>query len=300
MPNTPNRNWPYPNKGKTPWYQDWETFVNAADSDVQQNVTNISGLETAMGDIQTFKPDLTNPEVFEGDGPHEITAEMSGKAIACPAGRGAVLRLPDPAEGLCYFISGPSGGGDDYIVVDGDYNDATSFIGPHQSVHDSTWTDIRVYGKYTWIFVFAYYYEAGVYSRWLWWIWDGVGCIADDDNPDTQFFSFTRSPQDLFYLNRREEVDSTPYILSNLGEWKNLLGVTETADNAVDIIIPSKLIAIPGWEVTIVDEGGNASTNNITIQTEKLEEISGQATWTINGDYNAVTLYSDGANLFVK
>ena len=53
-----------------------------------------------------------------------------------------------------------------------------------------------------------------------------------------------------------------------------------------------------GRIIKIVDTGGNASTNNITIDTEGSETINGEATYVIDVDYGVVELYCDGTNWF--
>lgn len=55
---------------------------------------------------------------------------------------------------------------------------------------------------------------------------------------------------------------------------------------------------VAGRTIIIKDAGGNASVNNITIDTEGAETIDGSATLVINGDYDSETLYSDGSNWF--
>ena len=46
----------------------------------------------------------------------------------------------------------------------------------------------------------------------------------------------------------------------------------------------------------VKDEGGNAQAQNITIDTQAGELIDGNATATINVDYQSVTLLCDGTN----
>ena len=54
------------------------------------------------------------------------------------------------------------------------------------------------------------------------------------------------------------------------------------------------------WVFSVKDESGGAGTNNITINTQAGQLIDGEATLVIEVDHGAVTLYSDGSNLFVK
>ena len=66
------------------------------------------------------------------------------------------------------------------------------------------------------------------------------------------------------------------------------------------LTISSAIIAQAGRQITIIDSGGNASINNITIDTEAGELINGSATLVMNTDYQSVTLITDGSNLFIK
>ena len=77
-----------------------------------------------------------------------------------------------------------------------------------------------------------------------------------------------------------------------------LLGVTRTATGACAIEIQTSDIQ-EGRKLVIVDEGGLAGTNNITITCQGGETISGQSSLVIDGNYNTVVLYSDGSNMFV-
>jgi len=76
-----------------------------------------------------------------------------------------------------------------------------------------------------------------------------------------------------------------------------LLGVTRTATGTCAITFPTAQITTNRvW--LIKDEGGGASTYNITIGTQGAETIDGAATLTINVNYRMVTIYSNGTNLF--
>lgn len=79
-----------------------------------------------------------------------------------------------------------------------------------------------------------------------------------------------------------------------------ILHVTYTATGAVTITIPTAQITATRLPFDIKDAGGNATTNNITIVTEGAETIDGEANAVISTSYNALTLYSDGTNLFIK
>lgn len=71
---------------------------------------------------------------------------------------------------------------------------------------------------------------------------------------------------------------------------------TGTAGGTVTILTTN--IAEDGFVIIIMDVGGNAGTNNITIATQGAETIDGNATVTISADNGVVRLQSDGSNLF--
>jgi hypothetical protein len=79
-----------------------------------------------------------------------------------------------------------------------------------------------------------------------------------------------------------------------------LLHVTYTATGAVtSITLPTAGTTI-GRRLTITDSGGNSTANNITIDCEAAQTISGAATQVISGDYDSINLYSDGTNWFIR
>lgn len=53
-----------------------------------------------------------------------------------------------------------------------------------------------------------------------------------------------------------------------------------------------------GHEITIVDSGGNAGTNPITIDTEASAQIDGASSTTVGSDYGANRLTSDGTDWY--
>lgn len=55
-----------------------------------------------------------------------------------------------------------------------------------------------------------------------------------------------------------------------------------------------------GFNVIVVDSGGNANTNTITIDTEGSATINGASSTTIETDYSAKAIASDGANWFTS
>ena len=79
----------------------------------------------------------------------------------------------------------------------------------------------------------------------------------------------------------------------------DILHVYYTATAAVTSLTLPTAQVINGRAIVIKDAGGNASSNNITIDTEGSETIDGSATLTVNGDYNASSLYCDGNNWMI-
>jgi hypothetical protein len=72
-----------------------------------------------------------------------------------------------------------------------------------------------------------------------------------------------------------------------------LLAVTGTSTTSVQIDLPLAN-AYTNKFLYIVDEGGNATVNNITIVAQSGEYILGNANWTINTSYGSIKLYSNG------
>jgi hypothetical protein len=75
--------------------------------------------------------------------------------------------------------------------------------------------------------------------------------------------------------------------------------VTYTATGAVTVTLSTECANVEGLPLHIKDAGGNAGTNNITIDTEGSETIDGSATVTISSNDDSVSLYSDGSNWFI-
>ena len=78
----------------------------------------------------------------------------------------------------------------------------------------------------------------------------------------------------------------------------HILSVTYTGTGAVTSLTLPTAQTLKGRMVVVKDAGGNASANNITIDTEGSELIDGSATKVISTDYGAVRLYSDGTDWF--
>lgn len=79
-----------------------------------------------------------------------------------------------------------------------------------------------------------------------------------------------------------------------------ILRVTRTSTGACTITIPTALITAGIPVLTIKDVGGNAGTNNITVNTEGAETIDGNASVILDVDNASINLYGDGTNLFIK
>jgi hypothetical protein len=75
--------------------------------------------------------------------------------------------------------------------------------------------------------------------------------------------------------------------------------VSYSSTGTCTVTIPSALIAVAGFSVTIKDSGFNASVNNIAIETGTAETIDGESDAVIDGDGDSLTLISDGSNLFI-
>lgn len=78
----------------------------------------------------------------------------------------------------------------------------------------------------------------------------------------------------------------------------HILSVTYTGTGAVTSLTLPTAQTLKGRMVVVKDAGGNAGTNNITIDTEGSELIDGSATKVISTNYGVVTLYSDGTDWF--
>ena len=79
----------------------------------------------------------------------------------------------------------------------------------------------------------------------------------------------------------------------------DILLVTYTATAAMTSLTLPTAQTIDGRVIVIKDAGGNANTNNITIDTEAAQTIDGAATLVINTDYDSVTLVCDGTNWLI-
>lgn len=72
----------------------------------------------------------------------------------------------------------------------------------------------------------------------------------------------------------------------------DILDVTYTATGAVTSLTLPTAQCVAGRTIVIKDAGGNAGTNNITI--DSTDNIDGAGTYVISTDYDSITLYSTG------
>jgi len=77
-----------------------------------------------------------------------------------------------------------------------------------------------------------------------------------------------------------------------------LLGMTGTSGGT--LTLPSAATVGPGALLEIKDEGGNAGTNNITIQRAGSDTIDGVVSILITADFGILRLYSNGINWFTR
>jgi len=89
-------------------------------------------------------------------------------------------------------------------------------------------------------------------------------------------------------------------VVDTTGSFISYLGVKNTGNVPVNINLTGIPLLQAGRRITIVDESGTASINNITISTGgPLINNSGN-TFVINTNYGYVTLVQDGANYFIS
>jgi hypothetical protein len=79
----------------------------------------------------------------------------------------------------------------------------------------------------------------------------------------------------------------------------DILHVTYTVTAAVTSLTLPTAQTIEGRTIVIKDAGINATTNNITIDTEGAQTIDGDGSLIMSTDAESVTLYCDGSNWFV-
>lgn len=81
----------------------------------------------------------------------------------------------------------------------------------------------------------------------------------------------------------------------------HIVEVDYTTTEAATVHLMTELLTSPGAGTVlwIVDKDGNGNTNNIVVDTEGEEKINGADTYTIDADYGALQLYTDGTHWFV-
>lgn len=78
----------------------------------------------------------------------------------------------------------------------------------------------------------------------------------------------------------------------------SLIKITSTAAVRT-MTLPSAASATVGHSFTFEDASGGALTHNIVIQPVGGQTIDGQASISINVNYGAVSIYSNGSNWFI-
>jgi len=75
-----------------------------------------------------------------------------------------------------------------------------------------------------------------------------------------------------------------------------IIGVTRTATGVCTVNLPSAALYPNGYQITIMDEGLNATAFNITIDASGTQTINGNLTEIINVSKDSRTIYSNGVN----
>lgn len=109
---------------------------------------------------------------------------------------------------------------------------------------------------------------------------------------------------DFFYLTAnaiRTAISTFGRSVDNIAVYAALItdriiGVTRTSTGTATINLPSAALYPDGYQLTIMDEGLNASTNNITIDASAAQTINGNLTEIINVDGDSRTIYSNGVD----
>ena len=101
------------------------------------------------------------------------------------------------------------------------------------------------------------------------------------------------------YGGRKRNVTTVNASTYDLLTTDDILHVTYTVTGAVTSLTLPSAQAVSGRTIWIKDAGGNASVNNITVDTEGAETIDGGATYPLNSDNQDAGFYSDGSNWFV-
>lgn len=117
--------------------------------------------------------------------------------------------------------------------------------------------------------------------------------IFEDNNTQQITEQDLRDFIESVYYRNITTVDSATY---DLADDDYILHTTYTATGAVAITLPTTTEE----RIICIKDTGNASVNNITIDTEGSETIDGSDTYTLDIDYEYIWLYSDGSNWFIN
>ena len=79
----------------------------------------------------------------------------------------------------------------------------------------------------------------------------------------------------------------------------DIFNLGDTTSNVIAYTLPPVADAYIDTVYYIIDSGGNANTNNITINTDGAETINGSASYTISSDYGKIGILSNGTNWFI-
>jgi hypothetical protein len=123
----------------------------------------------------------------------------------------------------------------------------------------------------------------------------GVYIVPETDATNSTLESLNSSGK-IYWRKRYDygyiEINESTYTLTENDEF---VGVIYTATGTVTITLP--LISSVGKiKYYITDEGGNSTTNNITIVPTGADTIIGDTSLIINGNYTSVSLYNNGVS----
>ncbi|ASV44177.1 hypothetical protein PBI_SCTP2_162 [Salicola phage SCTP-2] len=110
--------------------------------------------------------------------------------------------------------------------------------------------------------------------------------------------SIYRKENGLWYeigIKKIETVSSDTVLINSTAEQYYL---ADSQSSQLTLTISSSN-TIKGYCITIKDKSGTSETNNITIDTEGNETIDGDTVFTINNNYNSITMICDGSNWFI-
>ena len=127
-----------------------------------------------------------------------------------------------------------------------------------------------------------------------------AGASADDPISWTTAFQISNDATITTTGGRVHNVTTVNAATYDLLVTDYICHVTYTGTGAVTSFTLPTAQTVSGRTIIIKDAGGNAGTNNITIDTEGAETIDGAGTLVINSDYSSVSLYSDGSNWFIQ